>query len=425
MLFCSFHVFIALLWIVIKPLEESKTKTKSLLEITRNNLKGPLPKSLDSGPALHLTRQWENSWEAMIEMQLLEGLDKKLNLTALGERPGSENDEHIFPSFLWTDKPSNRRLLADGNVLSQPGIIAFDGQPSSTAEYYAYQYIFTNLAQYSTQFVIYPYSFTYSPNPADSSTDIPYKNGGIFTINPDALPSDSSKYNYFRNLKTTTDVNFGKAKALYDVSMGVLSISAYFNDIYKELTYESSVYCTIMASYLGKYTNCMPGSSYLAFKNDSSNAGKSAFVYLSEVDIGQTGLLLTADGIPRFEIFIIPDYYIGAESAITAMLGPSGIKQILTYISKGGIVYASGKGGYLLEYWSVLPSGLYYTNQTLTTTDPNCVASLTGCNNTGGDFTKSLLCMNTTDANNLSYSFILSAYMMNPTNIENIFSHVL
>lgn len=400
--------------------DETLDELKRNQEITnpKGNERNPEPS--DSKLHLKVVRKRHNDWEAMIEMQLLEGLDKKLNLTALGERPGSENDEHIF-SFLpvdsLSDKPSNRRLLADGNVLSQPGIIAFDGQPSSTAEYYAYQYIFTNLAQYSTQFVIYPYSFTYSPNPADSSTDIPYKNGGIFTINPDALPSDSSKYNYFRNLKTTTDVNFGKAKALYDVSMGVLSISAYFNDIYKELTYESSVYCTIMASYLGKYTNCMPGSSYLAFKNDSSNAGKSAFVYLSEVDIGQTGLLLTADGIPRFEIFIIPDYYIGAESAITAMLGPSGIKQILTYISKGGIVYASGKGGYLLEYWSVLPSGLYYTNQTLTTTDPNCVASLTGCNNTGGDFTKSLLCMNTTDANNLSYSFILSAYMMNPTNI--------
>ncbi len=315
--------------------------------------------------------------------------------------------------FVGTENDS--RLLADANVLSAPGIIPFN-QMNSTQQYYAYQYIFTNLAQYSTEFVVYPYAFTYSPDAVDTTKDVNFTKGAVFSLDKSSLPTDGTADSYFTNVNATTNVSFGKAKALYDVSIAVLDIETYYNDVLMEINYEASTYCNVMSTYLGKYSDCLSGSSaYWQFKNDSTNAGKTAFVYVDATDIVTNNLLFTSDSAPRFQILVIPDYYLGAHTTINKLLGSTGIQKIKDFVSKGGLIYASGKAGYLLELWGIVATGLYNTNTMLTSNNEYMQEPISGCSNlTGLGFTEAMMCMNIPENNsNDGHSFILSAYTLN------------
>eukprot|EP01022_Parablepharisma_sp_SALTPOND_P020819 TRINITY_DN3883_c0_g1_i2.p1 TRINITY_DN3883_c0_g1~~TRINITY_DN3883_c0_g1_i2.p1 ORF type:complete len:597 (+),score=74.99 TRINITY_DN3883_c0_g1_i2:1021-2811(+) len=298
------------------------------------------------------------------------------------------------------------------NTLTEPGIIPFDQQDSSTKRYYAYKYVFNNLKKYSTQFVVYPYSFSYVPDPNDPTMTFTFNKGGVFSLKPDLLPTDPDKYNYFQTFKATTDVQFGKAKALYDINIGILSVQDFHGDIYMDLFYEAMSYCTMLSSYLGKYSDCVQGTDYYSFKNDTKNEGKSALVMLSPEDIINQDLLFTEDGSPRFQLLILPDYYAGAHEMINSRLG-SAIDKIKEYVNRGGLIYASGKGGYLLELWDVLPSGLYRTDTMLASSHSDSREKITGCETQSSDFWSALLCMNIAGSGGYGNSFLLNAYMVN------------
>ena len=226
------------------------------------------------------------------------------------------------------------------------------------------------------------------------------------------MPTDSTLYNYFNSIKAVTDVKFGKAKALNDISIAILSVQDYYADMLMDLLYESSSYCTILSTYLGKYSQCIQGSDYSAFKADTKNAGKTALVYLAPSDI-TSDLLLTSDGIPRFDLLIVADYYLGSTAAINTKLGASAIAKIVSYTNAGGMIYASGKGGYLLETWGLLTSGLYNTDYLLTSSQTNQAEQTTGCSTVTNVFESDLLCMNLAASSTYGTSFLLSAYMMN------------
>ncbi len=364
-----------------------------------------------------------SEFQKVMALQRIEGIDQKMNYSEFtapppGTRPDAFDFGVPFARASFSDR--RMRLLNDENDLSQPGIITFNNQSSYLQEYYAYTYIFNNLEQYSSQFVVYPYAFTYSPDAQDSSQDVTFQKGGVFVLNSSNLPNDTSVYNYFNNIKAVTDVKFGKAKALYDINIAVLDIEGYFNEVYKDLTYESSTYCNFLATYLGKYTDCLSGSDYIAFKKDSSNAGKTALAMLGVDDIVTSGLLFATDGSPRFQLLIIPDHYAGAHTLINSQLGTTGQQLLRNFVSRGGFIYATGKSGYLLELWNILPTGMYDTTQYLTTINASMVEPIIGCDSTSTNFTTRLLCMNLTDGENNTKSFLLSAYMLNTSKLENM-----
>ena len=343
------------------------------------------------------------------------------------EMPGQESQK--FSHVAQSRFHEGSRLLEDANTLSSPGIIPFN-QMNSTEEYYAYQYIFRSLAEYSTDYVVYPYSFTYVPDATDITKNVAYNKGAVFSLNPTGLPTDNKVEGYFTNVKAATNVSFGKAKALYDINIAVLSIEDYYNDMLMDINYESSTYCNVLSTYLGKYTDCLVGSTgYWQFKGDSKNAGKTALVMVNGTDIVTNNLLFTADGAPRFQMLVIPDYYLGAQTVINTKLGTAGIQKIKDFVNKGGLIYASGKAGYLLELWGIVATGLYNTNTLLTSTNSYLQEPITGCaDTTGMDFWSALLCMNipASATNTRGYSFVLSAFKMNQdkaTNLQVVMSY--
>ena len=304
----------------------------------------------------------------------------------------------------------DKRLLLDSNNLTNPAIIGFDKQNQGNYQYYMYQYIFTNLQQYSSNLVLYPYAFLYTQN---STISTAFNKGAVFCTTPSSLPT-TVQYNYFSSLAATTNVTFGKAKALYDINIAIMSITAYYNDINMELTYESSSYCNLLTNYLGKYTSCLNSDQLAQFQADVKNTGKTALAMLNNTDISTKNALFMADGSNKYNLLIIPDIYLGSDSLLTSSLGPIGIQKITNFINQGGIVFASGKSGYLLEEWGILVTGTYNTNQLLGTSDPNNIVKITGCNSGNTDFMTTLLCLNTQDSGGNSYSYLLSSYFMNP-----------
>jgi len=182
--------------------------------------------------------------------------------------------------------------------------------------------------------------------------------------------------------------------------------------------YENGLYCYYLASYLGKYSECMTGENYKLFLADPSNSGKTALVYVSPANL-ISNILVNSDGTPAIGLLIIPDYKLGAESIITGTLGTNGISKIKAYLNNGGKIFASGKSGYLLEKMEILPSLYNGGSKTLFSSQETSTAKYTGCSDTLNadatdpdvDYNKQLLCMNFT-----GNTYVLSSFLMSPTN---------
>ena len=354
-----------------------------------------------------LKQEPESPWVGIMEQSNLAEIIKDNDLKSPPEfvKDGNPTFIHVpLKDILVSDK----RLLVDTNNLTNPGIIGFDKQNQNNYEYYTYKYVFTNLKQYSTNLVLYPYAFTYTKN---DSTTTDFTRGAIFSTTPDSLPI-SAQYNYFSSLAANTNVLFGKAKALYDINIAILSITAYYNDINMELTYESSSYCNLLTNYLGKYTSCLNSDQLKLFQGDVKNAGKTALVMLNNTDIATNNALFMADGSNKYQLLIIPDIYLGSEDLITTTLGTNGIQKLINYVNQGGMIFTSGKSGYLLEKWKILTAGTYNTNQLLSTSDSNLIVKLLGCSSGSTDFMTNVLCLNTQDTNGNTFSYLLSSYFM-------------
>ena len=68
-------------------------------------------------------------------------------------------------------------------------------------------------------------------------------------------PDEYFKNNYAPNFNHSTlnkQIQFGKAKALYDSDIAILKIKAKFEDTVMDLFYESDYYCTYLVNFIGK-----------------------------------------------------------------------------------------------------------------------------------------------------------------------------
>ena len=53
----------------------------------------------------------------------------------------------------------------------------------------------------------------------------------------------------------------------------------------------------------------------------------------------------------------------------------------MDYVNKGGMIFASGKSGYLTREMGDPSTGTYNTNQLLSSSDKNLIVKLNGCDN--------------------------------------------
>ncbi|MEI8360908.1 MAG: hypothetical protein WCG01_02175 [bacterium] len=239
-----------------------------------------------------------------------------------------------------------------GSALNEPTIIGLGADQVESGDYsklqHAYQFIAKKILPNSSKFLLYPENFSYQHG---SSTQ--FFGGAVFDLKPEKLSELGASA--FAFLKSSTTIDIGRARALYDGSMAILDISKITNGQNRHLTYESEAYCHILHTYLAKHEQCFHGfADFQAYQNDSNVPNKevSSLVMLNAADI-QGGKLLNANN-PFFKILILPDITSGLEGVTIAELGSSGLAAISDFVNKGGVVISSGKSSLLLEQAGIL-----------------------------------------------------------------------
>ena len=73
---------------------------------------------------------------------------------------------------------------------------------------------------------------------------------------------------------------------------------------------------------------------------------------------------------------------------IKSKLSTSGINQIKEYYEKGGIIFVSGKSGYLFENFGLSAKNIYDFNKLVTLVNNDRLISIKGCEKTAMEFSK-------------------------------------
>ena len=98
---------------------------------------------------------------------------------------------------------TKRGLESKGTTIEQSGFFDFDQNGDNRKTYYTYRHIMLNLKQYSSNFLLYPFSFNYIE--PETSTSTVYAQGGVFTLRPDILPTSDDTY-FFHYISKVTNV---------------------------------------------------------------------------------------------------------------------------------------------------------------------------------------------------------------------------
>jgi len=179
------------------------------------------------------------------------------------------------------------------NVFPKPGLLPMGNDQDNLSELQrAYSFIFKSVKKYQTNLVIYPQPIVYTDTTPDDGSGIPktynYTDGVIMNIKPSTM----SGITYFNWVKAKTDIEFDRAKALYDTNVAVLRIEGFHQGSVKDLTYESDAYCEILATWLGKYPKCLNSFEFLKYYGPNSKTPTAQLVFLNESDIARDSLLM-------------------------------------------------------------------------------------------------------------------------------------
>ena len=174
------------------------------------------------------------------------------------------------------------------------------------------KFITNNIQKDSSQFILYPYPFTYTDkhkdplNPETKSVE----EAGVFTLNETALKGQT--FQYIQNIST---VQIGKAKGVYDIDIAILSMVYVKSGMEVDLFTEASTFCNYFVNYIGKISTCIAGKeAYLQFKQKTPNKG--AVVRVAPEDILNEILFDPTTEQLKFKLLIIPDYLSGNEETI-------------------------------------------------------------------------------------------------------------
>jgi len=252
-----------------------------------------------------------------------------------------------------------------------------------------------SMKQFASNIILYPYQFDCSHIDNETEINKHYEQGGFISLNP----KDLEAFNI--GLKTHNTLAINKARALFDADIAVLSIKGYYlNENYTDADYftDGANWGDFLRVYFGKGNLKINYEEFLKYKN--SNPQKTYSTLINETEI-QKGNLMN-EQLPRFGILIIPDFYLSAEiSAILGKLGQTGVDKIKEFYNNGGIIYATGKTGALLEDMGLVAKNTYNRKLNLVAEGNGRIDS-TGCESTYNkkydnnvdDFDKQMICIN-------------------------------
>ena len=300
-------------------------------------------------------------------------------------------------------KKKNRRKLYETQTLEDLGFIDIYKNTS-----YAVRFVMNNLKREESKFILYPYPFSYTDKENIEKT---VNNGGFFHLNQTQLTGES--FTYIQNITSAT---IGKAKGIYDIDIGIMSLLYIFNGNEIDLFTEASTYCDYFVFTLDKISSCVVGKDgYLEYKNKYPNKG--AVVRISNEDLLKDILFDPQTKQLKIKLLIFSDYLNNNEETIfDKYLKEEEISIIKEFRDLGGHILVSGKSGYLLERMGFIPENTYDTSFTITTKNNRNenINPISGCNiiykNTPDeqeDFFKQLMCMGYLDYTYLSRTFTI------------------
>ena len=281
------------------------------------------------------------------------------------------------------------RSLAESNVFENTRLI----DPNKDNYYYIMYWISQTAKQFSSNIILYPYSFNYSYiNEENTSTIRQFTQGAFISLNA----SEAEKYNHI-GLNTQGTIATKKARAIFNSDFAILSIEFILDynkiDVFQDLPDWNQFF----GNYYGKTTQ----SNYSQFiESKTKDPSKTYVTTINENDIINGDLL--NNGIPRFGLLIIPDYMLGTDTIIISKLTQKGIDNIVDFYNKGGKILVNGKSGTLLEDFNLMKKGVYNRKKLLNINNANRKVRTKGCEETFGktykensnDFEKQVICMN-------------------------------
>ena len=281
------------------------------------------------------------------------------------------------------------RSLAESNVFEITRLI----DPNKDNYYYIMYWISQTAKQFSSNIILYPYSFNYSYiNEENTSTIRQFTQGAFISLNA----SEAEKYNHI-GLNTQGTIATKKARAIFNSDFAILSIEFILDynkiDVFQDLPDWNQFF----GNYYGKTTQ----SNYSQFiESKTKDPSKTYVTTINENDIINGNLL--NNGIPRFGLLIIPDYMLGTDTIIISKLTQKGIDNIVDFYNKGGKILVNGKSGTLLEDFNLMKKGVYNRKKLLNINNANRKVRTKGCEETFGktykensnDFEKQVICMN-------------------------------
>ena len=298
---------------------------------------------------------------------------RHLSLSEL-EKEGLENSNGKF------------RSLADANLFDDVAYV----DPNKDSYYYYTRWIMAKTKQFSSSIVVYPYSYNYTPYDSIDYTKH-FDQGSFISLNPSELDA----YNIGNKTNKTLSIN--KARALFSSDIAILSVQGKFeDDDIIDYFYDGTDWCTYLYS-LGR-GNCFNYEEFLGLK--SKNPGNVYLTKINDTDLKE-GKLMNGD-IPRFGILIIPDFLYGVLNRLKDRIGIDGFNKIKDFYDKGGVIFVTGKSGYLLEAKKELVTPGTYDSSLLLSVDNNKRnTDMIGCKDTFNkvyeqgvnDFEKQMACL--------------------------------
>ena len=243
----------------------------------------------------------------------------------------------------------NLRKLAENNAFDDVAIV----DPLTTSIKDIQEWLASSIKQYTSNIVLYPYNFNYNHELNGSTFTKNYEQGGYISLNPKEL--DAHKI----GLKTSYTLEIKKARALYDADIAILSINGFdLNENITDIDYftDGTEWSSFIQKYLSKGNTFINYETFMKAKR--SNPQRTYSTLINETEIQKGGLM--NEQIPRFGILIIPDFYISAKiDIILGLLKQTGIDKIKEFYENGGVIFANGKSGALLEEFGLVKKNTY------------------------------------------------------------------
>ena len=360
----------------------------------------PLPKKISSQKKPYIP---EDHPKEYYERLLKEGMEKE-NLThghpsypfyeKMDYKADKKRRREIIQNYIQSKKL--RKLSAEEQTLEKLGFIGLVQNGDSSPQNRAVKFVVNNIKKDDSRFILYPYPFKYTDKNGETPEQKTVNEGGFFTLNQSAL--NGQNFNYIQNIST---VNIGKAKGIYDIDIGILSLVYLINGIEQDVFREASTFCGYFKDTIGKTSNCLDGKqAYLDFKQQSPSRG--AVVRLSPADILNNTLYDKDSEQLKFKLLIIPDYVIGNEETILARsnFNSDAVEIIRKFRDLGGNIITSGKSGYLLELMGIIEDGVFDHETMLYSSASKGENKIYGCQELfkespteQSDFLKQLICL--------------------------------